>query len=178
MEEINARIISKGKASGEALVSAEPIGFLGGVDPETGAVIEKGHPLEGKNIAGKVLIFPNGKGSTVGSYVMLQLAKNGKAPAAIINISAEPIIAVGAIISKIPMVDQPAFSSQHTAASNRQPAHSSQHTAYGNRILETGCSMRSAINCAGCAQLSGMLDALSLSGKLVTVDADKGVIIF
>ncbi len=105
--EIKARSISRGKASGEALISNEPIGFLGGVDPKTGEVIEKGHQLEGKNIAGKVLIFPNGKGSTVGSYVMLQLAKNGKAPAAIINISAEPIIAVGAIISKIPMVDNP-----------------------------------------------------------------------
>jgi len=104
---IKARGISRGKASGEALVSPEPIGFLGGVDPESGQVIEKGHPLEGKNVAGKVLIFPNGKGSTVGSYVMLQLAKNGKAPAAIINVSAEPIIAVGAIISKIPMVDKP-----------------------------------------------------------------------
>lgn len=105
--EITARSISRGKASGEALLSGEPIGFLGGVDPESGAVIEKGHPLEGKNIAGKVLVFPNGKGSTVGSYVMLQLAKNGKAPAAIINVSAEPIIVVGAIISGIPMVDHP-----------------------------------------------------------------------
>jgi len=105
--EIKARSISRGKASGEVLISNEPIGFLGGVDPKTGEVIEKGHQLEGKNIAGKVLVFPNGKGSTVGSYVMLQLAKNGKAPAAIINASAEPIIAVGAIISKTPMVDNP-----------------------------------------------------------------------
>lgn len=105
--EIKARAISRGKASGEALISPVPIGFLGGIDPKTGDVIEKGHPLEGKNIAGKVLVFPHGKGSTVGSYVMLQLAKNGKAPAAIINSSAEPIIAVGAIISGIPMVDKP-----------------------------------------------------------------------
>ena len=105
---IEARTISRGHASGEVLISREPIGFLGGVDPESGFVIEKGHPLEGKNISGRVLLFPNGKGSTVGSYVMLQLAKNRKAPAAIINISAEPIIVVGAIISKIPMVDKPA----------------------------------------------------------------------
>ncbi len=104
---IEARTISRGQASGEVLISREPIGFLGGVDPESGFVIEKGHPLEGKNISGRVLVFPNGKGSTVGSYVMLQLAKNKKAPAAIINISAEPIIVVGAIISKIPMVDKP-----------------------------------------------------------------------
>ncbi len=105
--EIKARSISRGIASGEVLLSSEAIGFLGGVDPETGDVIEQGHPLEGKNIAGKILVFPNGKGSTVGSYVMLQLVKNNKAPAAIINISAEPIIVVGAIISGIPMVDQP-----------------------------------------------------------------------
>ncbi|MDD5172460.1 MAG: DUF126 domain-containing protein [Candidatus ainarchaeum sp.] len=103
---IKARSISRGTASGEALISTASIGFLGGVNPETGIVMEKGHPLEGKNISGKVLIFPHGKGSTVGSYVMLQLVKNNKAPAAIINTSAEPIIAVGAIISKIPMVDK------------------------------------------------------------------------
>ncbi|MFH0738085.1 MAG: DUF126 domain-containing protein [Candidatus Micrarchaeota archaeon] len=104
---IKARGISRGRAYGEALISRDAIGFLGGVDPKTGNVIEKGHPLEGKNVAGKVLVFPHGKGSTVGSYVMLQLAKNKKAPAAIINASAEPIIAVGAIISGIPMVDSP-----------------------------------------------------------------------
>lgn len=103
---MKARSIARGKASGEVLVTDQPIGFLGGVDPETGTVIEKGHQLEGKSIVGKVLVFPNGKGSTVGSYVLLQLAKNKKAPAAIINVSAEPIIVVGAIISKIPMVDK------------------------------------------------------------------------
>ncbi len=105
--EIKARSISRGKASGQALISQVPIGFLGGVDPKSGTIMEKGHPLEGRNVSGRVLVFPNGKGSTVGSYVMLQLAKNGKAPAAIINVSAEPIIAVGAIISRIPMVDKP-----------------------------------------------------------------------
>jgi len=105
--EIKARAISRGRGAGEALLSTEPISFLGGIDPKTGDVIERGHPLEGKCVAGKVLIFPHGKGSTVGSYVMLQLAENGKAPAAIINVSAEPIIAVGAIISGIPMVDKP-----------------------------------------------------------------------
>jgi predicted aconitase with swiveling domain len=104
---IRARPISRGIACGEALISPLPNGFLGGVDPASGQVIEKNHPLEGKNVSGKVLIFPSGKGSTVGSYVMLQLAKCGKGPAAIINTSAEPIIAVGAIISGIPMVDKP-----------------------------------------------------------------------
>lgn len=103
---IKGRIISRGIGKGKVLLSKDAISFLGGVDPKTGIVIEKGHSLEGKCIAGTVLLFPRGKGSTVGSYVMLQLKKNGKAPVAIINLEAEPIIAVGAIISKIPMLDR------------------------------------------------------------------------
>ena len=105
--QVNGRSISTGAASGEALVSLDAISFLGGVDPKTGIVVEKGHVIAGKCIAGRVLVFPRGKGSTVGSYVLLQLKKNGKSPAAIINLEAEPIIAVGAIISGIPLVDKP-----------------------------------------------------------------------
>jgi uncharacterized protein len=101
-----ARIIKSGSADAPALVSPEPIGFLGGVDGKTGTVTERGHPLEGANVAGKVLVFPTGKGSTVGSYVLYELAANGLAPAAIINAESEPIVAVGAIISNITMVDQ------------------------------------------------------------------------
>jgi len=102
---VKGRVISKGYAKGPALVTMQPISFLGSVDPKTGIVIEKGHELEGKSVAGRILVFPRGKGSTVGSYVILQLKKNGVAPLAIINLEAETIIAVGAIISKIPMLD-------------------------------------------------------------------------
>lgn len=102
---LKGRAVSRGMATGPALVSRDAISFLGGVDPETGVVIEKGHALYGKSVKGTVLIFPNGKGSTVGSYVIYQLKKNGVAPAAIVNVRSEPIVAVGAIISNIPMVD-------------------------------------------------------------------------
>jgi uncharacterized protein len=101
------RGISRGRGSGELLVSPAPISFLSGVDPDTGLIVERGHPLEGESITGKVLAFGHGKGSTVGSYVLYALARNGKAPAAIINTRADPIIAVGAIMGKIPMVDKP-----------------------------------------------------------------------
>ncbi|MCS7136276.1 MAG: DUF126 domain-containing protein [Nitrososphaerota archaeon] len=103
--ELRGRVIKGGMAEGEALVSSQPISFYGGVDPETGVIKEKGHELEGKSIAGKILIFPYGKGSTVGSYVMYRLKKKGVAPNAIINQRCEPIVAVGAIISNIPTVD-------------------------------------------------------------------------
>ncbi|HUW67548.1 MAG TPA: DUF126 domain-containing protein [Candidatus Nanoarchaeia archaeon] len=102
---LKGRPISRGCAKGVALVTSKSISFLGSVDPVTGIVVEDGHELEGKCLSGKVLVFPYGKGSTVGSYVMYQLKKNNVAPAAIINRSAETIVVVGAIISDIPMVD-------------------------------------------------------------------------
>lgn len=104
--ELVGRIIKAGSVQGSALVSPDPIGFLGGVDPDTGIVIESGHPLEGQCMAGRILVFPSGKGSTVGSYTLYRMAREGTAPAAIINAESEPIVAVGAIISDIPMVDQ------------------------------------------------------------------------
>lgn len=102
---LKAHIVSRGRAKGIALVTSQPISFLGSVDVKKGIVVEKGHELEGQSISGKVLVFPGGKGSTVGSYAIYQLKKNGAAPIAMINVKAEPIVAVGAIISDIPLVD-------------------------------------------------------------------------
>lgn len=104
---IKCRTISKGEAIGELIVSTEPLSFLGGVNPNTGEVIDPNHELKGKFINDKILFIPGGKGSTVGSYVIFQMKKNNVAPSAIICLNAEPIIATGAIMSDIPMVDSP-----------------------------------------------------------------------
>ena len=106
MIKMQGRIIKSGCAQGIALVSPEPVGFLGGIDPETGLVVEAGHSLQGECITDRVLVFPTGKGSTVGSYTLYRMATAGTAPAAIINAQSEAIVAVGAIISGIAMVDQ------------------------------------------------------------------------
>ena len=106
MIELKGRRICRGRAEGEALVSKDAISFFGGVDPDTGKVVEKGHSLEGKEIKGKILVFPRGKGSTVGPYTIYRLKKNGNAPAAIVNRECETIVAVGAIISEIPCIDK------------------------------------------------------------------------
>ena len=100
------RVIYEGQAQGEALVTRMGISFYGGIDPDTGMVMERGHELEGQCVAGKVLVFPTGKGSTVGSYTLYRLKANGKAPAAILNAECEPITAVGCIIGEIPCVDR------------------------------------------------------------------------
>ena len=103
---LHGRVIKAGRAAGLALVSPAPIGFLGGVDPDSGIVIEPGHPLQGQSVAGRILVFPTGKGSTVGSYTIYRLKRNGVAPAGMICAEGEPIVAVGAIIAEIPMVDR------------------------------------------------------------------------
>ncbi len=102
---MKGRTIYPGKAEGEAIVSKEPLSFYGGIDMKTGIVIEKGHELEGKCVKDKILVFPYGKGSTVGSYVIYGLKKNGVAPKAIINKETETIVATGAILAGIVCVD-------------------------------------------------------------------------
>ncbi len=104
--ELKGRVIKKGAAKGIALVSKTPVSFFGFVDPKTGIVTEKGHELFGQSIKGKILVFPYGKGSTVGSYSLYRMKKEGSAPIGIINSECEPIVAVGAIISDIPCVDK------------------------------------------------------------------------
>lgn len=104
---IKCRRISRGKVEGQVIVTREPLSFLGGVDPNTGRVIDQGHELYQQNLKDKILVMPSGKGSTVGSYVIFQMAKNHTAPRGIVALEAEPIIATGAIMAGVPMVDHP-----------------------------------------------------------------------
>lgn len=103
---MEGRSISRGVASGKALVLASNLSFLGGVDPTTGRVKDRETGAYNRTVRNRVLVFPSGKGSTVGSYVIYGLHANGKAPAAIINQETETIVATGAIMSKIPLVDR------------------------------------------------------------------------
>lgn len=105
--------VIRGVAKGEALVTSQPISFWGGLDPKSGVVMDVRHELYGKNISGKVLVFPYGIGSVSGTTVFLEASRCGKAPIAIVNLETEPIIAVGVILAEklygktIPIVDKP-----------------------------------------------------------------------
>ncbi len=99
------RSVAEGRAAGEALVSRQAISFYGGVDARTGRVIERGHELEGQSVKDRILVFPRGRGSTVGSYVIYGLAANRVAPLALVNEQTETIVATGAILAGIPCVD-------------------------------------------------------------------------
>lgn len=97
---LKGRAISSGKVEGKVIKIDEAFSFLGGVNASTGDL----NVREG-NISEKIFVFPKGKGSTVGSFVMYDLMVHGKAPAAVVNESAETIVTTGAVISSIPMVD-------------------------------------------------------------------------
>jgi predicted aconitase with swiveling domain len=103
---LRAHPIAKGKGEGKALVTREPLSFWGGVDVATGTIVDRNHELVGEKIVGRVLVFPTGKGSTAGSFRIYACAKRGTAPSAMINVRADPVVAVGAIISGIPLVDR------------------------------------------------------------------------
>jgi len=103
---LKGRRIVEGRCKAEALVSTKPISFLGGVDSANGKIIEKNHDLCGAYIKNRVLCFPHGRGSTVGSYVLYSLAKKNLAPKAIVNQKADPVVVIGAIIADVPTIDQ------------------------------------------------------------------------
>lgn len=97
--------VVKGRAEGEALVGKDAISFWGSVDPDTGVVQEQGHDLEGKCVAGKVLVYTTGKGSVGGSARLYSMIRKGVGPKAIVNIDAENATTIGAIMGNIPVVD-------------------------------------------------------------------------
>ena len=103
---LTGRAISPGKAEGTALVSAAAFSFVGGADPATGTVLDASTGCAGEPLKGRVFAFPHGKGSTVGSYALYGLARRGIGPAAVVNERAEAIVATGAILAGVPMVDR------------------------------------------------------------------------
>lgn len=104
--DLKGRKIVEGFAEGEALVTSQPLSFMGSVNPKTGYIIEHGHELEGQCLKGKIFVFPFSKGSTGGSYMLYDVVKNGVGPLGIINADAESVSVIGAIVADLPMVDQ------------------------------------------------------------------------
>lgn len=101
---LKGRAASKGVAEGHALLIPHAVSFLGDIDITHGTIRAPSSPLKGCSISGSVLVFPSGRGSTADPYGLYMLKKAGKAPAAIINIIANPTTVAGAIVSHIPMV--------------------------------------------------------------------------
>ena len=90
----------RGKASGEVLKLDEPLSFWGGVDPETGEIIDLRHRQGGMSVKGKVLMMPFGRGSSSGSSVIAEGIRSGSGPVGIIMMEADEIIALGSIVAE------------------------------------------------------------------------------
>jgi len=96
---LKGRPIVPGAAAGEAVVSAQPLSFWGGLDSATGKLIDPRHDRHGEVITGKVFVLPGGKGSSTASAVLAESIRAGTHPSAIITLRPDPILAVGAIVA-------------------------------------------------------------------------------
>ncbi|MCC5973256.1 MAG: aconitase family protein [Rubellimicrobium sp.] len=96
----DARTVLPGTAAGSVLATTEGLSFWGGVDPATARVIDAHHPLHGASVAGAVLMMPTSRGSCTGSGVILDLALNGRAPAALVFAEAEDVLTLGALVAE------------------------------------------------------------------------------
>lgn len=94
------RAVISGSAEGVALVSREPISFWGGVNPETGEIIDARHGKAGAVVTGRVFLFPHEKGSSTSSATILESIRLGTAPAAIITLKTPPITALGIVVAQ------------------------------------------------------------------------------
>lgn len=96
---LRARVLVAGSAEGPAVVSRQPLSLWGGLCPRTGEIIDRRHELSGEIVTGRVFVFPQGKGSSTSSATLLESIKAGVAPAGIINLKVDPILALGSIVS-------------------------------------------------------------------------------
>ena len=88
-----------GQARAKTLVLDEPISFWGGVDENTGRVIDTHHPQLGASVAGIILVLRCGRGSSSSSSVLAECLRNGVGPAAIVLAEPDPILALGALVA-------------------------------------------------------------------------------
>jgi uncharacterized protein len=96
---VSARVLVSGTARGEAVVLEQPLSFWGGVDPETGTVIDRRHPQLGARLAGRVVVMAHGRGSSSSSTVLAEAIRLATAPAAMLLLEADPILALGAKVA-------------------------------------------------------------------------------
>lgn len=97
---MNTRVLVQGSARGEAVLLEQPLSFWGGVDPGTGTVIDRRHPQAGVRLGGRVLVMPFGRGSSSSSTVLAEAIRLGTAPAAIVLMEPDPILALGAMVAQ------------------------------------------------------------------------------
>jgi uncharacterized protein len=97
--DLTGRMLAPGRARGEVLVLEEPLSFWGGMDPGSGQVVDRHHPQAGASLAGRVVAMPSGRGSSSSSSVLAEAIRAGTAPAAVILVEPDVIVALGSIVA-------------------------------------------------------------------------------
>ena len=100
-ERYAAQALTYGQATGEILKLAEPISFWGGVDSLTGLICDRHHPDFGKSVVGKIMVLEASRGSSSGSYVLMELMRAGLAPSAIVVAEPDGVICTGVLAGEV-----------------------------------------------------------------------------
>jgi predicted aconitase with swiveling domain len=95
----SGRVLVAGRATGPALVLDEPLSLWGGLDPQSGRIIDEHHPQRGEVVAGRVLVMPGGRGSSSSSSVLAEAIRAGRGPAAVLLGTTDEIVALGALVA-------------------------------------------------------------------------------
>lgn len=140
MADVRSLVIAPANAEAEILVCREGLSFWGGVDPKTARVIDAHHELNGVCLAGKIVLMPTSRGSCSGSGVLLQLALNGNAPAALIFREEEEVLTLGALIAS-KMFDRTIGVARLTAEDYQALSQAQRAQFNGNRISANGLSI-------------------------------------
>ncbi len=119
------RTLVAGAAAGKALVLDEPLSFWGGLDPETGRIIDHHHPQHGEVAAGRILVMPHGRGSSSAPSVLAEAIRLGTAPAGIVLAYPDELVALGALVAAelygktcpVVVLEEAAYSSLDTGTS-------------------------------------------------------------
>ena len=113
MELTRGRVLVAGRAEGRVLRLAEPLSFWGGVDPQSGQLIDPRGPSPGAAIAGRVLVLAQTRGSSSSSAILLELLRGGRAPAALVLAEVDAILIIGVLVARemgwptIPVLELP-----------------------------------------------------------------------
>ena len=164
---IQGEALTSGSARGPVLFSDTALSFWGGVQPTSGEVIDRHHPLSGQIITGKVLAIPNGRGSCTGSSVLMEVILNGNGPAALVLEQADEILALGAIVAELVFGRVLPVVSVGSAAFARlrHAAWADVHADGQVRLSDTALPVSAAATAPEVAPLSGAATAMHLTAQ-------------
>jgi hypothetical protein len=93
-------------ARGRALVAKDGFSARYDLDREAGRFSRPSHRLFGRSYVGRVLVLDQAKGGVASAWMLQEMVASGRAPAALLLNAANPVLAQGAALAGLPLIDR------------------------------------------------------------------------